>query len=565
MGTSGKPVLASRWRVLRSLADQFIELAGPARARVKAFRDANRSHGLLFCFLYGLPVFLEKDWPGAARALLCVVRKCFPGHFGVCVRHASLLMRNGETQAGEASYLKALEVWFRSPERVGPLRLQGFVEAIKSLRPLAEIEASLVSVAPRTAEALHLGAELMARFGLAQAVDTVLERNRHLLGGSRASIRVLNVRDIREDPGAQLHELFPARPFTFREPPVFGEPDARPERTVEAPACWLGSVRDVTVMGGFTVVRGDELIVYEPAAHPRHDFVAGCWEYLTPVSGGEKQALMWFPYEHEARLDEGILLSGRCTTNYFHWLIEYLPKGLAIESRADLKRVPLIVDAEMPRQHFEALRAVMGEWPVYVHPPRTRLHVGKLWLASTPTYHPDRFDLPYWTGSALSEPHLEYLRQRALDGAAPGRRLPKKVYLPRRGFRGRTLRNARELENEFERAGFALVRPETLGFLEQVRLFHDADVIAGPGGAALSNLLFCRPGARVLALTGERNKTYSMHANLARKAGARFLYVAGDHLLSRASFPSEAIYAFSTFEVPLGKVKAALAEFMEAD
>jgi capsular polysaccharide biosynthesis protein len=293
--------------------------------------------------------------------------------------------------------------------------------------------------------------------------------------------------------------------------------------------------------------------------------VAGCWEHVTPVSDGEKQALMWYPYERETRLDEGILLSGRCSTNYFHWLIEYLPKGLAIESRGELRRVPLIVDARMPSQHFESLRAVMGEWPLHAHRPNALLNVGKLWLASTPTYHPDRFDLPYWMHSAVSEPHLDYLRQRALARVAPAPRLPKKIYLSRRGYRSRTLINERELETEFRRAGFSHVRTETLGFLEQVRLFHNAEVIAGPGGAALSNLLFCSPGAKVLALTGERNKTYSMHANLARKAGARFLYVAGDHLLPRASCISDVDYAFSAFEVPLEKVRSALDELMEAD
>jgi capsular polysaccharide biosynthesis protein len=96
-------------------------------------------------------------------------------------------------------------------------------------------------------------------------------------------------------------------------------------------------------------------------------------------------------------------------------------------------------------------------------------------------------------------------------------------------------------------------------------MFHNAEVIARPGGAAMTNLLFCRTGARVMALTGERNKTYSMHANLARKAGARFVYVTGDHLRPRESCISDADYAFSAFEVPLEKVKSVLAELMKPD
>ena len=143
--------------------------------------------------------------------------------------------------------------------------------------------------------------------------------------------------------------------------------------------------------------------------------------------------------------------------------------------------------------------------------------------------------------------------------------MPKKIYLSRRGIRSRAVRNERALETEFERAGFLRVQPETLSFLEQVRLFHNVEAVAGPGGAAMSNLLFCKPGAKALVLTGERNKTYSMHANVARQAGARFLYVAGAHALPREKCRSEADYACSDFEVPSGKVRAALAEFMEGD
>lgn len=565
MGTPHDPVPRLHRTGLRYLVDQLRELAGPGRARVKAFWDLNRSRGLLFSLTYGVAVFLQKDWPGPSRVLLRLLLRFFPEHFGLRVYYAGMMMRNGETESAGAFYVDALKGWSRIQTRVNPVRLPGFVETIMGLQSPAEIEACFVSTSPETVEALHLGLELMARFGLVDALETVLDRNRSLLGGSRASIRVLNVRDIREDPGAQLHELYPAKPYTFREPPVFGEPDTRPERTVEAPACWLGSVSDVEVMGGFSVVRDNELILYEPAAHPHHDIVAGCWDYVTPVANGEKQALMWYPYERETRLDEGILLSGRCSTNYFHWLIEYLPKGLAIESRPELKRVPLIVDASMPRQHFESLRAVMGERPLHAHRPNALLRVRKLWLASTPTYHPDRFDLPYWMHSAVSEAHLDYLRERALARVAPAPRLPKRIFLSRRGYLSRALRNEPELEAEFRRAGFSRVRTEALGFLEQVRLFHNAEVIAGPGGAAMTNLLFCRRGARVMALTGERNKTYSMHANLARKAGARFVYVTGDHLRPRESCISDADYAFSSFEVSLEKVRSALIELMKAE
>jgi hypothetical protein len=217
---------------------------------VKAFWDLNRSRGLMFSLVYGVSAFLEEDWPGASRALLRFLMRSHPEHFGVRVRYAGMMMRNGDTESAGACYVGALKGWSRIRTRVSPVRQPGFVETIRGLQSPAEIEACFVSTPPETVEALHIGLELMARFGLVDALESVPDRNRSLLRGSPASIGVLNVRDIREDPAEQLQELFPARPYAFREPPVFGELDIRPKRAIEAPACWLGCVRDVKVMGG---------------------------------------------------------------------------------------------------------------------------------------------------------------------------------------------------------------------------------------------------------------------------------------------------------------------------
>ena len=43
----------------------------------------------------------------------------------------------------------------------------------------------------------------------------------------------------------------------------------------------------------------------------------------------------------------------------------------------------------------------------------------------------------------------------------------------------------------------------TLSPMQQARLFHSADVVIAPHGGALANLIFCRPGTRIIELTDE--------------------------------------------------------------
>ena len=58
-----------------------------------------------------------------------------------------------------------------------------------------------------------------------------------------------------------------------------------------------------------------------------------------------------------------------------------------------------------------------------------------------------------------------------------------------------------QLEAFLSAAGFEVVHLEDTQWIEQIRLFQNARVIAGPHGAGLSNLVFARPGTIVIELT----------------------------------------------------------------
>jgi capsular polysaccharide biosynthesis protein len=63
------------------------------------------------------------------------------------------------------------------------------------------------------------------------------------------------------------------------------------------------------------------------------------------------------------------------------------------------------------------------------------------------------------------------------------------------------LADEQQLEAFLSAAGFDVVHLEDTPWIEQIRLFQHARVIAGPHGAGLSNLVFARPGTIVIELT----------------------------------------------------------------
>lgn len=76
---------------------------------------------------------------------------------------------------------------------------------------------------------------------------------------------------------------------------------------------------------------------------------------------------------------------------------------------------------------------------------------------------------------------------------------------PRGPKLGRVIRNARALDELWERNGFEVVHPETLSIDAQMRLLREARVLIGVDGSALHASAFTRPGTPVIVV-GNRDR-----------------------------------------------------------
>lgn len=74
----------------------------------------------------------------------------------------------------------------------------------------------------------------------------------------------------------------------------------------------------------------------------------------------------------------------------------------------------------------------------------------------------------------------------------------RRIYLSREGAAIRRVTNEPAIVAMLSRYGFESIEPGSIPFKQQAELFRSADIIVGPHGAALANLIFCRPGTRVL-------------------------------------------------------------------
>jgi len=77
----------------------------------------------------------------------------------------------------------------------------------------------------------------------------------------------------------------------------------------------------------------------------------------------------------------------------------------------------------------------------------------------------------------------------------------QRLYLSRKRVPRRDIVNEEEVERLLaDRFGFTVVYPETLSIVEQIQLFHGADVVVGPIGSALCSIVFARPGTKLVQI-----------------------------------------------------------------
>ena len=78
----------------------------------------------------------------------------------------------------------------------------------------------------------------------------------------------------------------------------------------------------------------------------------------------------------------------------------------------------------------------------------------------------------------------------------------------------------------FEEQGFTPLYLEEFSFLEQVKIFNQAQFIVGPSGAAWTNIIFCQSNIKALSWLPEQISDFSVFSTLAHlsKCDLRFVF-----------------------------------------
>lgn len=193
--------------------------------------------------------------------------------------------------------------------------------------------------------------------------------------------------------------------------------------------------------------------------------------------------------------------------NYFHFLIETLPRVLYL--RALAPAAPPVFGGPLPAYAVDVLTTLGVPYRVVDDP--VPVVADDVWLCEPmPTDWPHPADLD--------------LLRRSAETAVPGSGSDADaLYLSRRAS-SRSIGAEQDLEGFLQTRGFRVLAMQALPFVEQVRAVRGARLVVAPHGAGLANVVFGGPDLQVVELTAG-DWWRPSYRNLCAIGGQRFRIV----------------------------------------
>lgn len=246
---------------------------------------------------------------------------------------------------------------------------------------------------------------------------------------------------------------------------------------------YVGQFLEATVLPPYgVVVAGDRLI--RNSSHLRSYNLMAFHPYIRQRV--DERVLIYSPSPDTSSSESCIFFGAN--ENFYHWLVEDLPRLQLIDP---LSKAPLLLRRPVQPWQKELLNLLNIDLSRvreidFAHPQFFRNLTVPSRLSRDLVAHPAS---------------VRFLREALApkaDDAVPRR--GKRIFLMRRRGSGRALLNESAILPFFKKAGFNFVDAGALTISQQIELFSDVEIVAGPGGASFANMIFAPQGAKLLML-----------------------------------------------------------------
>ncbi|MEN1967123.1 glycosyltransferase family 61 protein [Lentibacillus sp. N15] len=177
-------------------------------------------------------------------------------------------------------------------------------------------------------------------------------------------------------------------------------------------------------------------------------------------------------------------------SNYWHWLHDTLGRYHLLRLSGFKIDKYVLPPLTMPFQRETVKLLSIPEDKILQLTPGMHLKADNLILPSVPF---NAGTCVKWTVEFLRDSLLPWKSQKSTPGF-------ERIYISRKDASWRKVTNETNLMKLLTRKGFKQVTLSSLTVQEQIDIFSSAKIIISPNGAGLANIMFCRPGTKIIQL-----------------------------------------------------------------
>lgn len=321
------------------------------------------------------------------------------------------------------------------------------------------------------------------------------------------------------------------------EPPYFPDVVGK-EHVFESKDIYIAELNNVEVHSGTGLVIAGEYAVTDMVVNDEDNRVMYAYEAIR--RGSKRLFYVESSYDVDT-IDCGINLCGLAASNYYHLTIEILSRYEYVRKIATERRALILMDEEAKRypQLEELILHIITDAEIKYVPLYKRVHCKTLFYPSMNTWMPinvkrrDHFRI---ADNLIADSAVRNIRNAAQDYMRDMTGI--KIFVSRKNSSLPRIINEEEVAEIGKKYGYTIVCTDRLSYKEQVELFSSASCVIGATGAALTNVVYCHPGA-VLGCIIPREYEFYIYSSLARMAGCYCEFLDAKVMRKRKAISSE--------------------------
>ena len=192
------------------------------------------------------------------------------------------------------------------------------------------------------------------------------------------------------------------------------------------------------------------------------------------------------------------LCQGGSGNNYFHFIFDIIPKIHLFTKQKKINVIDYFYLTNPKKWQIEILK-IFGikkdkilDSKIYNH-----IHADEIYAVDHPWYDDGYIQynlhkLPKWI---IKENRNIFLKNSSKASK-------QRIFLDRSSsnFNHCQIENIEQITKLISKSGIKIYKPEFLSFQKQIKLFNSSSLIIGAHGAAFTNIIFCKPGTKILEI-----------------------------------------------------------------